>query len=1181
MTHKPSYEELEQRIKELEKEALMRKRTEDELLEARHRLELAAASGKLGIWDWNIQENILQWNDRMFELYGITRDTFAGCVEAWSNSLHPHDRAIALEAAHAAVDGEKDFDTEFRVQRPDGTVKTLKANAVVIRDHAGKALRMIGLNRDMTERKRLETLLDQSRREWEGIFQAIGHPAMILDREHNIVQANQAVLTATGKSKDEVVGKKCFDVFHAAQAPPHTCPMERFLSDGSPETVEMELEALEGIFLVSCTPVVDDEGHTRGIIHMATDITGRKRVEQALQESQQILQSVLDTIPVRVFWKDLDSNFLGCNRPFALDAGFQSPGEIVGRNDFEMSWAEHADLYRSDDRLLMETGIAKLGYEEPLTTLGGDGIWLRTSKVPLFDVKGEVKGVLGTYEDITVHKRAEDELRLSERRLRKAEVTARFGNWEFILGSDKVKSSEGAKIIYGLKGSEWSIPEVQSIPLPEYRDMLDMALDGLIKEGKPYDVEFKIRRLTDGKIVDIHSIAEYSPEAGVVFGVIHDITGRKRAEEALRESEERYRNISSSISDFAFSCIKPPDGDYVINWLAGAVETITGYSIREVLDNRCWRFLVHPEDEAIFDKNVLGLEPGSSGQCEMRIIHRDGSTRWIRAASRVAESTGRPGSHYLFGSCEDITARKHSEAEISRLYRQNQLVLDATEEAIIGLDLTGKITFVNRSAAQMLGYSVEELIGEGLHELAHHTTPNGALYPLSECPMSESIRLGVASRVRNEVLWKKDGTSFPSAYSSTPITEFGKVIGAVVTFRDITERKRVEEERKKLEAQLFQAQKMESVGRLAGGVAHDFNNMLGVIIGRAEMALDINISTDKLRRNLHEILKAAERSADLTRQLLAFARKQTAVPKIVDLNDTIPVTLKMLRRLIGEDIDLLWIPGLDLWKVKIDPSQVDQVLANLAVNARDAISGVGAITMRTDNVVIDDSNGGETPEFVPGDYVLLSVSDTGAGMSKEVLEKIFEPFFTTKELGKGTGLGLSTVYGIVKQNDGFIYIASQPGKGTTFKVYLPRVEAETAQVPAQGVAPKRSRGTETILVVEDDEAILNLAKLILENLGYTVLAARTPIHAIQLVEEHPGDFHLLITDVVMPGMNGRQLVERLRTIRPALKCLYMSGYTADVIAHRGVLDKGVNFIQKPFGCDDLAASVRQVLDHSE
>jgi len=291
--------------------------------------------------------------------------------------------------------------------------------------------------------------------------------------------------------------------------------------------------------------------------------------------------------------------------------------------------------------------------------------------------------------------------------------------------------------------------------------------------------------------------------------------------------------------------------------------------------------------------------------------------------------------------------------------------------------------------------------------------------------------------------------------------------------------------------------------------------------------------------------------------------------------------LQMLRRLIGEDIDLLWAPELDLWKVKIDPSQVDQILVNLVVNARDAISGVGAITMRTDNVAIEDSESAQTPELIAGQYVLLTVSDTGTGMTQEVRENIFEPFFTTKEMGKGTGLGLSTVYGIVKQNDGFIYVESEPEKGTTFKIYLPRVEVETAQVDSEEITLKRPTGTETVLLVEDDEGILDLGKMILENLGYTVLAAQTPVDSIRLAKEHPGDIHLLITDVVMPEMNGRELAELVGTIRPNLRCLYMSGYSADLIAHRGILDEGLNFIQKPFGSDDLAVRVRQVLDHGK
>ncbi len=327
-------------------------------------------------------------------------------------------------------------------------------------------------------------------------------------------------------------------------------------------------------------------------------------------------------------------------------------------------------------------------------------------------------------------------------------------------------------------------------------------------------------------------------------------------------------------------------------------------------------------------------------------------------------------------------------------------------------------------------------------------------------------------------------------------------------------------------------------------------------------------------RTLRRLLNAGLRSADLTRQL----RKQTAAPEILAFNDTIAGMLKMLRRLIGEDIDLSLRPGLDLWKIKIDPSQLDQIPANLVVNARDAFSEVGSITMRTENVVIDESSGTDTPELIPGEYVLLSVSDTGNLMSKEVCENIFKPFFTTNQPGMGSWSGLSFVYGIVIQYDGLIHAASEQGKGTTFKIYLPRFDAETAQVPSRQEAGNLATGTETILLVEDDKPLLNLCRKILEYLGYTVIAALAPVQALRIAEEHNEDLHLLITGVVMPGMNGRELAERLRVIRANLKCLYMSGYTADVIAHCGILDEGLNFIYKPFGINELSAKVRQVLD---
>ncbi|MFA6500044.1 MAG: ATP-binding protein, partial [Desulfurivibrionaceae bacterium] len=358
----------------------------------------------------------------------------------------------------------------------------------------------------------------------------------------------------------------------------------------------------------------------------------------------------------------------------------------------------------------------------------------------------------------------------------------------------------------------------------------------------------------------------------------------------------------------------------------------------------------------------------------------------------------------------------------------------------------------------------------------------------------------------------------------------------------------------------------------------DFNNMLMVIIGHAELALQQIAPDQSFFANLQEIRKAAGRSADLTRQLLTFARKQTVIPKVLDLNETVEGMLKMLRRLIGEDIDLAWLPGAVVWPVKVDPSQIDQILANLCVNARDAIAGVGKVTIETRNAIIDEAYCADHLEAVPGEYLLLAVSDDGCGMDRQTLGKIFEPFFTTKELGKGTGLGLATVYGIAKQNNGFINVYSEPGQGSTFKVYLPRHAGKSEEMPEESPATPVAGGTETILLAEDEAAILDMVKQILEGFGYRVLAASTPGEAIHMAKEYAGDIHLLITDVIMPEMNGQELAKTLLSLYPKLRRLYMSGYSGNVIARHGVLDEGVNFIQKPFSMQAFAVKVREALD---
>jgi len=391
-------------------------------------------------------------------------------------------------------------------------------------------------------------------------------------------------------------------------------------------------------------------------------------------------------------------------------------------------------------------------------------------------------------------------------------------------------------------------------------------------------------------------------------------------------------------------------------------------------------------------------------------------------------------------------------------------------------------------------------------------------------------------------------------------------------------RKQAEEEKAKLEGQLMQAQKMESIGRLAGGVAHDLNNMLGVIMGQVELSLMSLAPSDALYDGLLCIRSAAERSANFTRQLLAFGRQQPISPKVLDLNDSIESMVDMLRRVIGEDVRVVRLLQHDLWRIEVDPGQVDQLLANLCVNARDAIENTGTITIRTANATVDEATCNAQPELRPGEYVRLDVIDDGCGMDEETIRQAFEPFFTTKEVGKGTGLGLSTVFGIVKQNEGCLTVSSSPGQGTVFSIYLPRFRGELPQPHAADAAHTVPTGLETVMLVEDEETILDLAATMLKYHGYTVLAAASPEEALRLAGEYPGTIQLLMTDVIMPGMNGKDLAETLLASHPGMKCLFMSGYSADVLARHGVQDRIVHFIHKPFSMVDIAASVRAALD---
>jgi signal transduction histidine kinase len=490
----------------------------------------------------------------------------------------------------------------------------------------------------------------------------------------------------------------------------------------------------------------------------------------------------------------------------------------------------------------------------------------------------------------------------------------------------------------------------------------------------------------------------------------------------------------------------------------------------------------------------------------------------------------------------------------------------ARGEPFVGDDISGFSPVFREAAARPTGsYEVVTSVGNKARFASYRAMPD---FPL----------IVIVSAIQDEVLadWRRDLRR--NAGIMAALTVIIAAFGALL-ITTLAKTRRREEEARELQERLNHAQKLEAIGTLAGGVAHDFNNMLGVILGQLEFAKEEAGPAGPLRESLEEIDKAAHRSVNVTRQLLAFARKQAIAPRVLDLNGGVDSILRMIRRLIGERIELRWSPGAGVWKVRIDPSQLDQLLTNLATNARDAISGAGTVAVGTANVSVDAAFAARVPGAVPGDYAVLTVGDTGSGIRPEDLPNIFEPFFTTKGTGKGTGLGLATVYGIVKQNGGFIDVESAPDRGSTFRLYLPRAKEEAApSVEGVALTPAPRGGGETILVVEDELAKLQLVRKMLESIGYRVVATDDPAEALRIASREDGKIDLVVTDVVMPRMNGRELEEAIRRVRPDLRCLFMSGYPAQVMAREGVLEAGVDYLPKPFTRAALAEKVREILD---
>lgn len=625
----------------------------------------------------------------------------------------------------------------------------------------------------------------------------------------------------------------------------------------------------------------------------------------------------------------------------------------------------------------------------------------------------------------------------------------------------------------------------------------------------------------------------------------------------FHESIGRMRALLEAMQDVVI--VIGPDGRYLD--VAPTRPELLYRPPEEFLGKTAYDIFPHEQADFFHRSCQEVLQTGKATTIEYALPLPDGEHWFEGRLSPILGEDGRPEAVLLVA--RDISERKAAVQALQESEERYRRLIDLLPDGV-AVHQDGIVRMANQAGARLLGYdSPEEVIGRPFLEFVH---PDDRAVVLER--VRRQLENGQTVPPLEERFLRRDGTVVPVEVSAGPFTLAGRP-AALVVVRDISGRKRLEE-------QLRQAQKMQAVGRLAGGIAHDFNNLLTAINGYAELLLSMLRPGDPLRSDVESILKAGQRAAMLTQQLLAFSRRQVMEMRVVNLNQVLTDMTAMLQRIIGEDIVLEFIPEAQLGHVRVDAGQMGQVVINLAVNAREAMPTGGRLTIETANVDLDETYAAERIEVTPGRYVLLSVSDTGIGMSPKVRQHLFEPFFTTKE--GGTGLGLATAYGIIKQFGGHIGVYSEEGRGTTFKIYLPRVDEPVEPYPEGISGPEWPRGDETVLVVEDNEMVRRLALRVLRGQGYTALEATSGEEALEKAAMHPGPIHLLLTDVVMPEMSGKELLGRLQQVRPGLRVLYMSGYTDNVIARHGMLEPGTPFIQKPFTPQALAHKVRAVLD---
>jgi two-component system, cell cycle sensor histidine kinase and response regulator CckA len=1125
----------------------------------RHSAALDAAG--VGAWSWDPTTGETDFSANYGRVLGIDPGDLEPGLDGFLGRVHPDDRDRLAAAVERTVAEGGAFEEEFRVVRPGGDVAWFAGKGRMEPTGSDAPPRMFGVTLDITGRKRAEEALRANEARLAEA-QRIAHIGSFeWDVERGILLWSDEMYRIYGL--DPATSSPSYDLFMKCVYPADRDRVARVIEGALARReayrVDHRITRPDGVVrtIEAQGRVVEDAGGEIRLAGTGQDVTELREAQErgqtlaaraVLHAERNRLSTLMEGVSDAFVSFDRDWRYTHVNRK-AAELLHRDPGELVGKR----MW----DLF--PDTIPVEVSEA---FHRVMHTREPESIefhfepfdrWFEDRVYPTEE------GISVVFTDITDRKRAEEATRRSEAWFRA--VTENALDIITITDADgriRYATPAGARVL-GYAHGELAGANILEIVHEDDRPIAQEALACLQGSGEQVRIELRVRA-ADGSW-QVHEVIGTSRlDDPVIRGIVlnsRDISDRRRAEEALAESEERFRLLIENAADV----LHLQDLQGRVLYITPSVEPSLGYLPHELIGEPIGR-IVHPEDLPRARRMVeacLGEENGCA-DVELRLRHADGSWSIVEVAGRNLGGCG--GAERLAFYTRDVTGRRRTE----EVLRRQALIFRTMSEAVVMADAEGRITEWNPAAERMFGYSREEAIGR---------SPAFVQPEEDRDRRAEIVRSAI-----EEGGWRgefaavhRDGRTIYCATHIVPLRgPGGEVAGTLGVTRDITERRRAEEE-------LRQMQKMEAVGRLAGGIAHDFNNLLTALIGHTEMILLDAPEGGTLTADLREIRRAADRAAALTRQLLAFSRKQVMEPGVIDLNEVVRGAEPMLRRLLGADVELCAELGDDLWPVFADAGQMEQVLVNLAVNARDAMPEGGRIAVRTANRSLPAGDPLH-PEMPPGDYVGLALTDTGTGMDAETMASSFEPFFTTKPVGAGTGLGLSTVYGIVRQSGGQIVVESEPDSGSTFTILLPR-HRQGASAHPRAASPeigKIATGEETILLVDDDEAVRALARRCLGRGGFTVLDAAGGQDALRLAQEHEGPIHLVLTDVTMPRMSGPEVAERLAGHLPGTPVLFMTGHAEGAIVERGVLEPGTHLIEKPFSPAELTAKVRELLD---